>query len=153
MVTDLLGFYAHRSKSHISVVIEASWVDWLGRQRLNGHGRVGCSAVVLQKRMLRGVHTGVFGINIIHFLGVHVIMYHCFLLDGKNQASDLDYLSPVIEMSVYIFIQIIPLKYQFRRRSDILANVTRSSGCRAEKSRRRKLNVEKPSKISQTINF
>lgn len=45
--------------------------------------------------------------NIIRILGVYMMFYHCSLLDGKKQVVDLDYLSPVIEMSVF-FIQIIP---------------------------------------------
>lgn len=48
-----------------------------------------------------------FGMNIIRILGVYTMLYHCSLLDGKKQVVDLDYLSPVIEMSVF-FIQIIP---------------------------------------------
>lgn len=50
------------------------------------------------------------------FLGVHMMLYHCFLLDGKTQAVDLDYLSPVIEMSVWIFIQIIPTEMLVQRK-------------------------------------
>lgn len=44
-----------------------------------------------------------FGMSIICVLGVPTMLYHCSLLDGKKQAVDLDYLSPVMEMSVCIF--------------------------------------------------
>lgn len=41
------------------------------------------------------------------FCGVHMKLYHSFLLLGEIQTIDLDDLLPAGEMSVYIFTQII----------------------------------------------
>lgn len=66
---------------------------------------------------------GSFGINSICFLGVHMMMCHCFLLDGKKQAVDFDYLSPVIKMSVCIFVQIISTEMLVQKKLEYI------SGC------------------------
>lgn len=51
------------------------------------------------------------------------MMCHCFLLDGKKQAVDFDYLSPVIKMSVCIFVQIISTEMLVQKKLEYI------SGC------------------------
>lgn len=89
---------------------------------------------------LRGDHRGVLWNQQNMLLGVHMMMYHCFLLDANSRQLILIIFHQKVK-SLCIFIQVIPMECWVRERWHLLVNVTTSSGCRAERTRIRKLNV------------